>query len=114
MRGAVFPAHGAVREAPVIASLDQIHLALAIAGITFVILALASIASLAEQKRVEQALRQAQADLARVNRVTALGALTASIAPGVNQAIPAVATNAEACLPALSPAPPDLDQSLWA
>jgi len=111
MRAAIFTAHGAVDEGPVIASLDQINLALAIAGITFVILALASIASLAEQKRVEQALRQAQADLARVNRVTALGALTASIAHEVNQPIAAVATNAEACLCWLSRDPPDLDEA---
>src|SRR5258705_519816 len=56
MRAAIFTAHGAVDEAPVIASLDQINLALAIAGITFVILALASIASLSEQKRAELAI----------------------------------------------------------
>jgi NO-binding membrane sensor protein with MHYT domain len=111
MRAAIFTAHGAVDEAPVIASLDQINLALAIAGITFVILALASIASLSEQKRAEQALRQAQADLARVNRVTALGALTASIAHEVNQPIAAVVTNAEACLRWLSRDPPDLDEA---
>jgi C4-dicarboxylate-specific signal transduction histidine kinase len=111
MRAAIFTAHGAVDEAPVIASLDQINLALAIAGITFVILALASIASLSEQKRAEQALRQAQADLARVNRVTALGALTASIAHEVNQPIAAAVTNAEACLRWLSRNPADLEEA---
>ena len=41
-------------------SLDQSNLALAVAGITFVILALASIASLSEQKRAEQALRESE------------------------------------------------------
>jgi PAS domain S-box-containing protein len=60
MRAAIFITHGSVDAAPVIASLDQINLALAIAGITFVILALASIASLSEQKRAEEALRESE------------------------------------------------------
>src|SRR6266404_2108924 len=60
MRAAIFTAHGSVDEAPVSASLDQTNLALAIAGITFVILTFASIASLSEQKRAEQALRESE------------------------------------------------------
>src|ERR1700676_4736552 len=72
MRAAIFTTHGPVQQAKVNASLDQTKLALAIAGITFIILALASVASLFEQKRTEEALRQAQADLARVNRVNAM------------------------------------------
>jgi NO-binding membrane sensor protein with MHYT domain len=111
MRAAIFTAHSSVHEASVNASLDQTNLALAVAGITFVILAFASIASLAEQKRAEEALRQAQADLARVNRVTAMGALTASIAHEVNQPIAAAATNADACLRWLSRDPPDLEEA---
>src|SRR5712691_3010141 len=75
MRGAIFTAHGPVHEAQN-ASLDQTNLALAVAGITFVILAFASIASLFERKRAEEALRQARADLARVNRVTTMAELT--------------------------------------
>jgi NO-binding membrane sensor protein with MHYT domain/nitrogen-specific signal transduction histidine kinase/ActR/RegA family two-component response regulator len=63
MRGTTFAAHGPVHEAQGYASLDQTNLALAVAGITFVILAFALIASLSEQKRAEQALREAQADL---------------------------------------------------
>jgi len=59
-----FAAHGPVPEAHGYASLDQTNLALAVAGITFVILASALIASLSEQKRAEEALREAQADLA--------------------------------------------------
>src|SRR5438132_1289127 len=62
MRAATFTVH----EAQASASLDQTSLALAVAGITFVILACASVASLFERKRAEEALRQAQADLARV------------------------------------------------
>jgi NO-binding membrane sensor protein with MHYT domain len=111
MRAAIFTAHSSVHEAPVNASLDQTNLALAVAGITFVILAFASIASLAEQKRAEEALRQAQADLARVNRVTAMGALTASIAHEVSQPIAAAATSADACLRWLSRDPPDLEEA---
>src|SRR3982074_2771329 len=61
MRAAIFTAHGPVHEAQVNASLDQTSLALAVAGITFIILALASVASLFERKRAEEALRQAQA-----------------------------------------------------
>ena len=46
----------------------------------------------------EQALRQAQADLARVNRVTTMGELTASLAHEVNQPIAAAVTDANTCL----------------
>jgi PAS domain S-box-containing protein len=60
MRAAIFTARGSVHEAPVNASLDQTNLALAVAGITFVILTFASIASLSEQKRAEEALRESE------------------------------------------------------
>jgi PAS domain S-box-containing protein len=60
MRAAIFIAHGSVNEAPVNASLDQTNLALAVAGITFVILAFASVASLSEQKRAEEARKRAE------------------------------------------------------
>src|SRR5258707_13331582 len=98
MRAAVFTAHAPVHEAQLNTSLDQTSLALAVAGITFVILAVASVASLFERKRAEEALRQAQADLARVNRVNTMAELTASLAHEVNQPISAAVTNADACL----------------
>src|SRR5260221_606313 len=60
MRAAIFTAHGPVSEPTVSASVDQTNLALAVAGITFVILALASIASLSEKKRAEEALRESE------------------------------------------------------
>src|ERR1700720_331876 len=63
MRGTTFAVHGAVHEAQGYASLDQTNLALAVAGITFVILAFGLIASLSEQKRAQEALRETQADL---------------------------------------------------
>lgn len=111
MRATIFTAHGSVQEAPVNASLDQANLALAVAGITFVILAFASMASRSEQKRAEEALRQAEADLARVNRVTTMGALTASIAHEVSQPIAAAAINAEVCMRSLSGETPNLEEA---
>ena len=56
----------------------------------------------------EQALREAQAELAHVMRVTTLGELTASIAHEVNQPLAAVVANAEACLRWLDRDIPDL------
>ena len=98
MRAAIFTAHGPLHEAQVNAGLDQTNLALAVAGITFIILAFASVASLFERQRAEEALRQAQANLAHVSRVMTLGELMASIAHEVNQPLAAVVTNAQACL----------------
>jgi C4-dicarboxylate-specific signal transduction histidine kinase len=51
-----------------------------------------------ERKRAEEALRQAQADLAHVSRVTTMGELMASLAHEVNQPIAAAVTNANACV----------------
>jgi C4-dicarboxylate-specific signal transduction histidine kinase len=59
--------------------------------------------------QAEQALRNAQAELAHVTRVTTLGELTASIAHEVNQPLAALIANAEACLSWLDRTPPDLD-----
>jgi len=111
MRAAIFTAHDPVHEAQVNASLDQTSLALAVAGITFIILALASVASLFERKRAEEALRQVQADLARVNRVNTMAELTASLAHEVNQPISAAVTNADACLRWLAGDTPNLEEA---
>src|SRR5712691_5389225 len=111
MRAAIFTAHDPVHEAQVYASLDQTNLALAVAGITFIILAFASAASLFERKRAEEALRQAQADLARVNRVNTMAELTASLAHEVNQPISAAVTNANACVRWLAGDPPNLEEA---
>ena len=62
-------------------------------------------------KRAEEALRQAQADLARVNRVTTMGELTASLAHEVNQPIAAAVTNANTCLRWLTRDDPDLQEA---
>jgi PAS domain S-box-containing protein len=63
-----------------------------------------------DRKRAEEALRQAQADLARVNRVMLLGEMTASIAHEINQPIAAVITNANAGLRWLRAGPPNLEE----
>jgi len=62
-------------------------------------------------KRAEEALRQAQVDLARVNRVTTMGELTASLAHEVNQPIAAAVTNANTCLRWLTRDDPDLQEA---
>jgi C4-dicarboxylate-specific signal transduction histidine kinase len=51
-----------------------------------------------ERKRAEEALQEAQTELAHVTRVAALGELTASIAHEINQPLGAVVNNASACL----------------
>jgi PAS domain S-box-containing protein len=56
-----------------------------------------------------EALREAQMDLAHVNRVTTMGQLAASIAHEVNQPLAGVIANAEACLRWLNRDTPDLD-----
>jgi PAS domain S-box-containing protein len=67
-----------------------------------------------ERKRAEEErerLRQAQADLARVNRVTTMGELTASLAHEVNQPIAAAVTNAKTCLRWLTRDQPDVEEA---
>jgi PAS domain S-box-containing protein len=71
-------------------------------GVAFVL-------DLTERKHVEGALRDAQANLAHVVRVTTLGELAASIAHEVNQPLAAVVANAEACLRWLDRGTPDLN-----
>ncbi|WP_087725154.1 ATP-binding protein [Pandoraea sp. PE-S2T-3] len=52
-------------------------------------------------------LRQAQTELARASRITALGELSASIAHEVGQPLAAITTNGEACLRWLHRTPPN-------
>ena len=51
-----------------------------------------------ERKLAEEALRNAQAELAHVTRVTTLGEMTGSIAHELNQPLGAVVNNASACV----------------
>lgn len=64
------------------------------------------IEDISARKQTEGALAQAQADLARVTRVTLIGELAASIAHEVNQPLAAVVANASACRRWLAAAPP--------
>jgi PAS domain S-box-containing protein len=64
-----------------------------------------------ERKQAEEALRQTQADFAHVNRVTAMGELTASLAHEVNQPIAAALTDANTCLRWLTRDQPDLEEA---
>ena len=64
-----------------------------------------------EQKRAEEALRQAQADLAHVTRVTTMGELTGSLAHEVNQPIAAAVTNANTCLRWLAGDAPNIEEA---
>src|SRR6266478_750601 len=77
MRGTTFAVHGPVHEAEGYASLDQTNLALVVAGITFVILAFALIASLqqenSERRRAEDAVRRSEAYLAQAQTLSHTG-----------------------------------------
>ena len=53
---------------------------------------------IAERKQAQEALRQAQADLAHANRVSSMGELTASLAHEIRQPIAAAIINANTCL----------------
>jgi PAS domain S-box-containing protein len=80
------------------------------AGVAFVL-------DLTEQKRAqerlrasERSLRQAQGELAHVNRVTTMGQLAASISHEVMQPIAAAIMNARTALRLLGSQPPDVEQ----
>ena len=62
-----------------------------------------------DQKRAEEALRQAAAELAHANRVATMGQLSASIAHEVNQPIAATLTNAGTAKRWLARQPPNLE-----
>ena len=62
-----------------------------------------------DRKRSEDTLNKLRSELARMARVSSLGALTASIAHEVNQPIAGIVTNAGTCLRTLSAVPPNVD-----
>src|SRR5439155_25389050 len=70
-----------------------------------------AVTDVTSRKRAEAELHEAQANLAHVTRVTALGELAASIAHEVNQPLAAVVTNAAACLRWLDREPSDLKEA---
>jgi PAS domain S-box-containing protein len=71
-------------------------------GVAFVL-------DLSERKRAHEALNRAGADLARASRVTAVSALTASIAHEINQPIAGIIINAGTCLRMLDATPSNLE-----
>jgi len=64
-----------------------------------------------ERKRAEEALRQAQAALAHVTRLTTMGEMTASIAHEINQPLSGIVSNGSACLRWLAGNPPNLEEA---
>jgi PAS domain S-box-containing protein len=73
-----------------------------------------TVIDITESKRAEEErerLRQAQADLAHVNRVTTMGELTASLAHEVNQPIAAAVTNANTCIRWLAASTPNVEEA---
>jgi predicted ATPase/signal transduction histidine kinase len=57
-----------------------------------------TVMDVSERRRAEEELRHAQAELARVARLTTMGELVASISHEINQPLHAVMTNGDACL----------------
>jgi C4-dicarboxylate-specific signal transduction histidine kinase len=74
-----------------------------------------NLAGIAIERKVareeRERLRQAQADLAHINRVTAMGELTASLAHEIKQPISAAVINAKTCLRWLGREAPDLAEA---
>ena len=64
-----------------------------------------------ERKRADETVRQAQADLAHMSRVTTMGELTASLAHELNQPIAAALTDASTCIRWLTRDQPDLEEA---
>jgi PAS domain S-box-containing protein len=70
-----------------------------------------AIIDLTDRVNSEEALRKAQADVVRMNRLTAMGAVTVSIAHEMNQPLMAIVTNAATCLSWLDRPEPDLEEA---
>jgi signal transduction histidine kinase len=70
-----------------------------------------AVRDITERTRAEEALRQALTDLARINRVTTMGELTASLAHEINQPITGAIAYANACLRWLDRDKPALDEA---
>jgi PAS domain S-box-containing protein len=64
-----------------------------------------------ERKRAEEALRQAQTDLAHASRLTTMGEFTASLAHEVKQPIAAALTDANTCVRWITRDEPDLKEA---
>jgi PAS domain S-box-containing protein len=72
---------------------------------------LGSMVDISERKRAEDALQSTQAELARVQRSTMMGEITATIAHEINQPLAAIVTNANSGLRWLGGKTPDLGEA---
>ena len=70
---------------------------------------IAAVQDVTERRVSEHALDRIRSELARVTRVTSLGALAASIAHEVNQPLSGIITNASTCTRMLDADPPNVD-----
>ena len=70
-----------------------------------------TIIDLTERKRTEQALRDAESELARTLRLATVAELAAAIAHEINQPLAAITANGSACLRSLAQLPPMLDNA---
>lgn len=70
-----------------------------------------TVMDITERKRAEEALRDAQANLATVARLTTLGELAASLAHEMNQPLASIVTNCQAGLRWLNRKNPDLGET---
>jgi C4-dicarboxylate-specific signal transduction histidine kinase len=65
---------------------------------------------IAEREAAEEGLIQAQAEIARIARITTMGELAASIAHELNQPLGSIVMSGDACLRWLTAKPPNLDE----
>ncbi|RZT29264.1 trifunctional serine/threonine-protein kinase/ATP-binding protein/sensor histidine kinase [Cupriavidus agavae] len=70
-----------------------------------------TVTDITERRLAEDAVRGAQAELARVARATTVGQLTASIAHEINQPLMSIVSNAGASLRWLAKTPPNLENA---
>lgn len=73
--------------------------------------AFGAILDLTERVKSEEALRKAQDDIVRMNRMTAMGAMSISIAHEMNQPLMSIITDAATCLSWLDRETPDLEEA---
>jgi len=64
-----------------------------------------------DRRQAQEDLRNAQAELAHVNRVMTMGELTASIAHEVNQPLASIVASGDSCTAWLAHEPPNLDKA---
>jgi C4-dicarboxylate-specific signal transduction histidine kinase len=69
---------------------------------------------IAERESAEKGLIRAQAEIARIARITTMGELAASIAHELNQPLGSIVMSGDACLRWLAAKPPNLDEVLQA